>query len=522
MLAVVVRVLASLALLPTAAAAAGPTLLVSTYLGGARFEQVRDVVTDPAGNLVVVGGTESADHPTTPGAYGRRHAGWMDVFVTKLAPDGALLWSTLVGGPGYDRAYAVEIGPRGEVLVAGRAAPGFPVTAGALQPRFRGYWSGEAYGDQNGFLLALAPDGARLLWSTWFGVHECIRDIDVDAAGDVLVYTNSRNALRLANPAAWFARAVQREPAGGPGSADAVIAKVRGDGSGVLWATHLGGSGHESEKGSIRVDASGEPVVLTETDSTDAPLAHAHQGAPRGAGDLYLARLAADGSALIFATYFGGSELDWTETHHVAIDPGGDILIDGITHSPDFPTTPGAFQTRFGGIHGRTRLHATGDAFVARFSPRGALRASTFLGGRFGDGAQGIAVEPGGAVVVSGGTTSDDFPVTPDATQPTLMGVEDAFLVRLSGDLSRMLSGTYLGGERGDEGRTVWVGPDGGAVLAGESAGEGWPIAAAFQPRFGGGRADGVVTRFAPARRAPAAAGRPPPASGRAAQGSGS
>ena len=103
-----------------AAAQESYNLAFSTYLGGSNWEHARDVVADAQGNVYVVGGTASADFPTTPGAYqralrtgGSQAFGPCDVFVAKFSPGGALIWSTYIGGPNYDRAYGVEVDGQG-------------------------------------------------------------------------------------------------------------------------------------------------------------------------------------------------------------------------------------------------------------------------------------------------------------------------------------------------------------------------------------------------------------------------
>jgi hypothetical protein len=88
---------------------ATPSLVFSTYIGGSRQDSIRDVATDREGNIYITGGTESSDFPTTPGAYDTTFNGWHNVFVTKFHPEGNLLWSTFLGGPNYDRAYAIEV-----------------------------------------------------------------------------------------------------------------------------------------------------------------------------------------------------------------------------------------------------------------------------------------------------------------------------------------------------------------------------------------------------------------------------
>jgi hypothetical protein len=166
----------------------------ATYLGGSGGENFRDVVVDANSNIYVTGGTSSSDFPTTPGAYDRTFAtggsdlgsaGPMDVFVSKFSPSGQLVWSTYLGGPNYDRAYAIEVDAQGHVYLAGRAGPGFPTSPGVLQPNFAGD-SGPAgaYGKQDGFVAKLSPDGSQLLWATYFGEAGggFIRDLDIDSA----------------------------------------------------------------------------------------------------------------------------------------------------------------------------------------------------------------------------------------------------------------------------------------------------------------------------------------------------
>lgn len=81
------------------------------------------------------------------------------------------------------RAYGVEVDAKGNVYVAGRAGPGFPVTAGAFQTEYGGSRYNEFYGSQNGFVAKLSPDGGRLIWASYVGVGELCRDLDAD--GDI-------------------------------------------------------------------------------------------------------------------------------------------------------------------------------------------------------------------------------------------------------------------------------------------------------------------------------------------------
>ena len=482
-------------------------IVFSTYIGGGNWEHARDVFADRQGNIYMVGGTASTDYPTTPGAYDQDFngggkqigaAGQCDAFVTKFDPEGKLIWSTLLGGPNYDRAYAVEVDARGYVYVAGRAGPGFPVTEGAFQTDYGGSRYNGFYGSQNGFAAKLSPDGERLIWSSFVGVGELCRDLAIDADGDVYLPLGWNTRSPDVQKPDWFAHAfsgaLQKKPAG---NLDCGIVKVKGDGSRVLWATWLGGSGKDTQESSIRVDTRNRVYIVFNTNSKDLPttpgaFARTHNGGDDG----YVAAIQADGSGLVYGTYLGGSGVDWAvSTHTLAIDVGGNAYVCVCTKSTDFPTTPGAFD---GNRDGPT------DIAIVKLSPTGALLRSTLIGGSGSEGADGIYVDRTGKVFFVGQTDSNDFPVTSNACQGKYAGGKDAVIVRLSSDFSRLLYSTYLGGAAFDTGRSAYLGQDGSLYLTGAVNGPGWPVKNAYQSTFagGGGRrwgnGDCILTRLKP------------------------
>ncbi len=112
---------------------------------------------------------------------------------------------------------------------------------------------------------------------------------------------------------------------------------------------------------------------------------------------------------LIYSTYLGGSSNDYA--NGIAVDSAGNAYVTGLTGSTDFPVTPGAFQTTFGGGI---------DAFVTKLNPSGTVLVySTYLGGSSNDYANGIAVDSAGNAYVTGDTSSTNFPTTPGAFQTT-------------------------------------------------------------------------------------------------------
>jgi hypothetical protein len=477
------------------------SLEFSTFLGGAGGEQPRGMAVDEQGNIYVTGGTASRDFPTTEGGYQRKYAGGdCDVFVCKFSPAGKLIWSTLIGGANYDRAYTVKVDKDGFVYVSGRGGPGFPTTPKAFQPDFQGSQAGP-YAAQNGFVVKLSPDGSKIVWSSFVGTgHEC-RDMDLDDRGDIyltLPYTSSSASTM---PAAWFAGAYQKAP---QGDQTCGVVKLSNDGSRVLWATFIGGSKGSSQDSSLCVGPDRCPVLLVGTRSTDMPTtAGAFSSDPNTS---WLGKLSADGSKLIFGTYIGKGA---PRTHAAATDRQGSIFI-GLQPGGEWPVTKGAFQTRFGG--GRT------DFGIAKFSPTGALLAATYLGGSGYEcnGPDTVLVEGGGNVVIVGCTDSTDYPVTAGTFQSRNAGRFDGVLSMLSGDLSTLLYSTYMGGSKGDEMlRACSVAPDGSICVAGctgspaSAGGNDFPTKNAFQNAYGGlpgyidlthnwASGDCVVARFRP------------------------
>lgn len=512
MIAIVLRSLALIAfLLPISASAEDSYQLnYSTYLGGAkRWDQARDVCVDASGNAYITGGTTSEDFPTTPGALDRTYnhggdktgsGGDCDVFVSKFDSSGKLVWSTYLGGPNYDRGYGIKVDAAGFVYVCGRAGPDFPTTPGAFQSTFHGIDAG-IYGHNNGFVAKLKPDGSGIVWASYVGVGSLCRDFDLDAQGNVythLAYENTRDTDPQAMPDAWFAGAFQSTRRG---DRENGAIKIAADGASVIWATWLCGSGDEQKEASVRVDAKGQPCLLFWTKSTDmATTPGAYDRTHNGGQDAYVVKLAADGRSLLWATYFGGpGDSGGCSCHNLALDRAGNAVISQHTTVDDLPVTAGAFQKKHGG--GKT------DMLVARFTEQGDLVASTLIGGGGADDFDGIEVDSEGRVFVTGQTNSSDFPCTPDAFQTSPGGDNDAVLVLIAPDLSRLDYATRLGGPKWDFGRSGCLGPGGDLYIAGSSNGIGWPTRNPWQANFAGGvgscyeggcgAGDVVLARFA-------------------------
>lgn len=194
------------------------------------------------------------------------------------------------------------------------------------------------------------------------------------------------------------------------------------------------------------------------------------------------------------ATLLGGSGEDVIEDMAVAAD--GTVYVVGTTESANFPATDGAFDTTLGG---------EADAFVARFSENlTTLLAATYLGGDLtvfddpaSDRGYGLAVSDESVFVV-GQTGASDFPVTSGAFQDTNKS-GDAFVARLSLDLSSLEAATYFGADDSDVALDVALDFEGDVVFAGVTDGPNFPLSdGAYSPNSGPVEGP-FVTRLSPA-----------------------
>jgi hypothetical protein len=245
----------------------------------------------------------------------------------------------------------------------------------------------------------------------------------------------------------------------------------------VRYATYLGGSDVDFGM-DIAVDGTGAAYVTGWTVSPYFPTKSPLQPSLSNT-DAFVAKLSPDGTALVYATYLGGHDADGG--FDIAIDTGGAAYVAGTTISPDFPVRS-AFQPTLAG---------DADLFVAKLTPDGtALVFSTYLGGEGGEGSEGgffgdIAVDTAGSAYVTGRTGSLLFP-TKSPLQPTLIGYEDAFVVKLAAE-GGLVYGTYLGGSEADEGLGIAVDAAGAAFVSGFTNSPDFPTRAPFQPMLNGG-----------------------------------
>ena len=282
---------------PTRTLVIDPVLIVSTYLGGDYIDSGFDVALDKGGNIYVTGLTRSADFPVSEGAVRAPRGPSFDVFVAKLNPSAtALEYGAVIGGLGADRGSAIAVDEAGNAYVCGTTlATDFPVTANALQKEFAG-------GTLDAFLFKLNTDATALDYSSYLGGSSLDEGhgIALDSEGAVYVVGTT-----VSDDFRTTASALRTTKTGN--FRDGYVVKFGSSGESLLFATYLGGEGHD-EALAVAVDSTGNAHVTGFTSSEDGiTTADAYQGSLGGDFDAFLVKLDTRGEVIEYGTYLGGA-----------------------------------------------------------------------------------------------------------------------------------------------------------------------------------------------------------------------
>jgi hypothetical protein len=367
----------------------------------------------------------------------------------------SLRWSTFLGGTRDDAVYAIAMEDGVYPIVTGTTrSTDFPTTLGVVDPDYNSSF--------DIFVTKFNEDGSTVLWSTYLGGSADDRGwaIGIDGAARPVVAGVTSSSDYPVTSGAYDTSY--------NGDYDALVSKLSADGTSLVWSTYYGGSDREWDVSGLDLDGSARPVFTGGTRSTDLPTSTGAYGTSLGGtDDAFVAALSADGSALAFGTYLGGEDSDAGED--VTFDSAGLPVVVGSSSSPDFPTTPTAFQTTPGGSR---------DGFVAKLTAdAGSLVFSTFLGGTGADDSFGVVLDDSDRVLVTGGTMSSDFPTTVGAFSNSYSGAGDVFVTRLSADGTSQIWGTYFGGSGEEKGLEVAEDSSARPIFVGWTCSTDFPLA---------------------------------------------
>ncbi len=400
---------------------------------------------------------------------------------------GNVVYTSLLGAGGNAGSLGVAVdgaGGLGDAYVIGYAYQPAAFSAPGL-------FQTSAAGSYDAFVAKIGAGGREMVYATFLGGSgdEAGGAIAVDGWGRAIV-AGVTDSPDLPVTAGSF-------DTGYGGGLDAFVARLDASGAGLDYAGYLGGSGFD-RAWAVAVDALGHAYAAGTTDSADFPITGGSWDTALDGRDAFVVKIDAGGGRLAYATLLGGGGAD--EGLGLAVGGVGNAYVVGTTHSPDFPTTEGAFD-RAGSTGLTGAPGGDADAFVAKFNADGSgLAYATFLGGSAADYGRSVAVDGAGRATVAGSTRSADFPTTPGAFDVAHDGGLDAFLVRLNETGAGLDYGAFLGGSGDDWGQAVAVDGAGYAYLTGASP----SLSAVGSPRVGGGglgvfvaRVDELGTRLA-------------------------
>ena len=383
--------------------AQGTALLYSTYLGGSDYDFGYGIAVDSSGNAFVTGRTDSNNFPLWNPLYATHSNA--DAFVTKLGPDGAILFSTYLGGTLSDEGYDIAVDSSGDAYVTGyTSSTNFPVVNPLQAAR-----AGTLYWDV--FVTKIASDGRSLIYSTYLGGTgaDLPNAIAVDADGNAYV-----TGQTTSNPTPTDFPVVNAFQASRRSYIDAFVSKINPPGNALVYSTFLGGS-NDDRGGDIAVDSSGCAYVTGMTTSSNFPLQNPLKPTC-ASGNAFITKFTATGNTLVYSTCHGGSSGDGAVS--IAVGEDGSAYVLGSTGSADFPLVDPIQSTGIGYI---SKINALGTAYVysTRFGSDSAVMKR-------------IALDSSGAVYVTGSTNSADFPTTEGAFERVISGGYDSFIAKIT------------------------------------------------------------------------------------------
>src|SRR5262249_50917285 len=463
-----------------------PSLLIyAGYIGGAGADEAGGIALDTPGNAYVVGTAQSAvpPFPAQVGPHVGYARGSPHLFPAQVNADGShLVYLGYIGGADGDVGTGIAIDAAGNAYVTGFTLSdeaSFPVKVGPGLHHSGGV---------DAFVAKVKADGGGLVYCGYIGgaANDEGWGIDVDAAGNAYV-----TGVTASDEASFPVKVGPRLTFGGGN--DAFVAKVKADGTALVYAGYIGGADDDFAT-AIAVDTAGNAYVTgyTESDQTTFPVKVGPPLTFSGARDAFVAKVKTDGTAFVYAGYIGGTGTD--QGTGIAVDATGNAYVSGFTSSDEasFPVKVGPALFYRGGAE---------DGFVAKVKRDGtALVYVGYIGGAASDAATGIAVDAAGNAYVVGGTASDasSFPVLAGPGLVYGGGLADAFVAKGKADGTRLLWAGYIGGDGFDQGNAIAVDAGGSVYVAGStsSAATSFPVTVGPDLTYGGGQFDAFVAKI--------------------------
>lgn len=396
-----------------------------------------------------------------------------------------LLWSTYLGGSSEDYCLSVAIDASNNVYVTGyTTSSDYPVTTGVYDTSYNG---GGSY-PYDVFVSKLNSSGSTLLYSTFIGGTgaELAEAMTVTGSGDVYL-TGSTTSSDFPVTMGVFDNTYNGPAYPSLFWGDAFILRLNSTGSTLIFSTFIGGNEDDIGR-AIYVDDTGN-IYCSGAARANFPVTSGAFDTSYNYGpyDGFILKMNPTGTTLFYCTYYGGSGND--TSNGISVDDLGNAYVTGNTHSYDFPTTAGSFDTSFNG---------TFDGHLVKINPTGtSLVYSTFIGGSNQDRHFGIILRSNYNIVLSGFSDSADYPTTIGAYDTSHNGGHDAVLTEINAAGSSLVYSTYIGGANSDASYCLTQSFSGLLYMSG-SCGAGFPTTAGAYDVTHNGGSDVFIAIFHP------------------------
>jgi len=349
-----------------------------------------------------------------------------------------LVYSTFLGGSGYDSGRSIGVDSAGCVYVTGwTESPDFPTTIGSFDTTLSG--------KRNAFITKLDSTGSNVIYSTLIGGSNIDEgeSIAIDPAGNAYISGFTQSTDFPTTPGAFSPGSLPTTTIG-----NLFVVKLNSSGARLDYSFYLTVDGSALGSSAIAVNSIGNVYI------TGGII----RGNPWWKGlDVFAIQINSLGTSLIYSTSFGGNNKVFPDSGNpddygtsIAIDSAGNAYITGLTTTPDFPVTAGAYDTV---PWGNNRYYDVG--FVTKLNSSGTIVYSTFLGGN-ATYCNSIAVDKNGCAYVMGDTRSG-LTTTPNAVQKVFNHDLEGFCVKLNPAGSDLNYATYIGGNRDDYGYGIAI-----------------------------------------------------------------
>lgn len=407
-----------------------------SYFGkSSQPDRLMSIDVDDEGNYYVCGFTESSNFYELNPDTGMKYSGSLDGFISKFDKDNQLLWSTYWGGGSRDYLYRIRLDSQGNVWVAGDSESGsIPMRGNSVDKTLAG--------NSDALLGKLTNDG-KLIYSTFAGgeSYDSFTNFSIDPNDNIWCTGRTVNANFPVT-----ANAYQKVF---NGDYESFIMKFDIDG-GLKYSSFMGGNGADFPE-AFHIGKDFSIVQAGFTNSANFPVINMTNSTKSGGLDIFVAKYDTTGVPL-WSRYIGGSGDD--KCNNLVVDDDGFIYISGYTKSNNIPISSEAFQKK---------LNGDIELYIAKLSPDGEIVKSTYFGGKGREGLDvlwaqwgGMSISESGNILVSGSTSSNDFPMVGNPMIEKLQGKTDGFIIELSPDLEPLWS-TYIGGSDDDEPKDIYA-----------------------------------------------------------------